>query len=160
LHLPLRAAGIDIDGCDKETPMTRTTNWYSPFIQLRREMEDLFNNVGIDFASGRTYPPLNIWSDGNNIMVEAEMPGVKSEDLEILAVGNELTIRGRRRPIDGEKVTFHRQERGLGEFSRVVALPVEVDADRIEARLADGVLTLTLPKAESARPRQVKVKPV
>lgn len=138
--------------------MTRTANWYSPLMQLRREMEDLFNNVGLDFSSGRNYPPLNVWSAHDAIMVEAELPGVKGEDLEILAVGNELTIRGRRRPIEGEKLNYHRQERGMAEFSRVIALPVEVDADRIDARLQDGVLTLTLPKAESARPRQVKVK--
>ncbi|MBW7905058.1 MAG: Hsp20/alpha crystallin family protein [Phycisphaerae bacterium] len=139
--------------------MFRTIDWYTPFQQLRREMQDLIDTVAPEFAPAavRPYPAVNIYSAGDALLVEAEVPGVRREDLEILTTGNELTIKGRR-PGDDENLTFHRRERGVGEFTRVVTLPIDVDADKIEATLQDGVLTLRLPKAESARPRQITVK--
>jgi HSP20 family protein len=73
-------------------------------------------------------------------------------------MGDELTIKGHRKPMAGEKLTYHRQERGTGEFTRLLTLPVEIDADTVEAVLQDGVLTITLPKEEAAKPRQIEVK--
>jgi HSP20 family protein len=139
--------------------MFRTIDWYMPLQHLRREMQDLIDTVAPEFApvGQRAYPALNIYSAGDALLVEAEVPGVRKEDLEILAVGNELTIKGRR-PADEQSLTYHRRERGVGDFTRVVTLPIDVDADKIEATLQEGVLTLRLPKAESARPRQITVK--
>lgn len=140
--------------------MFRTVNWYAPLDQLRREMEHAFNSAlaGVDEPGCRAYPALNLWSAGDAVVVEAEVPGIRKDELEILAVGDELTIKGRRTAFEGDNVTYHRQERGVGEFARVVRLPVEVDAEKIEATLQDGVLTIRLPKAPSARPRQIAVK--
>ncbi len=103
------------------------------------------------------FPALNVWQDGDNLLAEAELPGVKSEDLEISVVGSELTIHGRRPESNDEGTSFHRRERGAGEFTRVVRLPVEVDPDKVQASLQDGVLRLTLPKAEAAKPRKIQV---
>ncbi len=134
------------------------------FEQLRQEMENIFEDInggGLTHAIARragVYPVLNIWDEGERLGVEAEIPGVNRDDLEIYAVGNELTIKGRRQAMEGENLAFHRRERGTGEFTRVVTLPVEVEAEGIEAVLKDGVLTLHLPKAASARPRQITVK--
>jgi HSP20 family protein len=134
------------------------------FEQLRQEMENIFEDInggGLANTIARrasVYPMLNIWDEGERLGVEAEIPGVRSEDLEIFAVGNELTIKGSRPAAQGENVAFHRRERAIGEFTRVVTLPVEVDAEGIEAVLKDGILTLHLPKAASARPRQITVK--
>ena len=98
-----------------------------------------------------------MWEDGETLYVEAEVPGLKNEDLDISVVGNDLTIRGQTGDRPQEGAAYHRQERGFGAFNRVLRMPFEVDADRIEASLTDGVLLLKLPKAESAKPRRIKV---
>ncbi len=106
----------------------------------------------------RLFPAVNVWEDGDNLYAEAEVPGMSMNDLEILVVGDELTIKGRRNAPAEEKVAYHRQERGCGEFARVLTLPVPVNADRVEATLKDGVLTVTLPKAEEAKPRKINIR--
>jgi len=131
----------------------------NPFNQLRREMDELFGSFVRGGAFGATgAPAVNVLDVGDALAVEAEVPGVRMEDLEIFAVGNELTIKGRRPAFEGRNVVFHRQERGTGEFSRVVTLPVDVDAERVEAVMRDGVLSIRLPKAETAKPRKITVK--
>jgi HSP20 family protein len=138
---------------------------YVPVAQLRDEMDRLVS----DFfgpangtpsrwsLAGRSFPALNVWGEGDTLYAEAEVPGMKNEDLDISVVGNDLTIRGRRGDAQREGVTYHRQERGTSDFNRVLRLPDEVDADRVEATLTDGVLLIKLPKAESAKPKKIKV---
>ena len=87
-----------------------------------------------------------------------EVPGVQMSNIEINVVGNELSIKGKRECGCGEGVTIHRQERGSGEFSRFLTLPVAIDAEKVEAVLKNGVLTIKLPKAEAAKPRRIEVK--
>jgi HSP20 family protein len=101
---------------------------------------------------------VNIWDEGENLHAEAEVPGLKLDDLEILIRGSELTIQGERKGVDQEGVKYHRRERGAGSFCNRVELPVEIDADRVEATLDNGVLTLVMPKASSALPRKIEVK--
>ena len=83
---------------------------------------------------------------------------MRLEDLEVLVHGHELTIKGHRKPVDGEKAIYHRRERTLGEFSRFLTLPVEIDADAVEADLKDGVLTVIMPKAARAKARRIAVQ--
>jgi HSP20 family protein len=140
--------------------LTGRWNLRVPYVDLRREIDRLFDAFsGGDGGSGRArvFPAVNLWEKGDNFYLEAELPGVNRDDLDISAAGNELTLRGQRGAPQGENVTCHRQERGFGEFNRVITLPVEVDAEKIEALLKDGVLTLTLPKAEVAKARKIKV---
>lgn len=125
--------------------------------QLRREVDRLFDNYA-EPSRMRPFPALNAWEDGHRLMVEAEVPGLKLDDLDITIDGNELTIQGRRAPMADENIVFHRRERGTGEFVRRVTLPVDVDADSVEAALKDGVLTIVLPKSEKARARKIEVK--
>jgi HSP20 family protein len=138
----------------------------NPMQQFRDEMDRLVSNVFTNPAvggatrlvTGRGFPALNLWENDENLFVEAEVPGLKAEHLDVTVVGDELTIKGERPeelPPDG---SFHRRERGVGSFTRVMRLPSEVDADRVQAALNDGVLLLTLPKAEAAKPRKIKVK--
>jgi len=143
-------------------------NGANPIVHLRDEMDRL---VGDFFgpltgtaairsaAPARGYPALNVWEDGDVVYVEAEVPGLKSDDLELSVVGNEVTIRGQRAAAAPEGAVYHRQERGVGQFNRVLRLPFEVDAEHVEASLKDGVLLLKLPKAESAKPKKIKVEP-
>jgi len=137
----------------------------SPFTdldQLRREMLRIFdsgtgtafNDIGVG-----VFPPMNITQDEDNFYLRAEVPGIKANELSISAVRNRVSIAGKREiQQEHDQVSYHRRERPEGSFSRTVTLPAEVDAERVEAKYADGVLTITLPKAEAAKPRQITVK--
>jgi HSP20 family protein len=144
----------------------RRVNEFLPVAQLRDEMDRLVSDMFVPAArraparwawNAPSFPALNVWEEDDVIYAEAEMPGVKSEDLDISVVGADLTIRGRRGADAREGVAYHRQERGTGEFNRVLRLPVEIDSAKVEASLTDGVLLVKLPKAESAKPKKIKV---
>jgi HSP20 family protein len=128
--------------------------------RLRREMHRLLDNPGRadrDVGTG-LFPSMNVTQDTNNFYVRAEMPGIKASELSISAVQNRLAIAGRRAiPTEHERVSYHRKERPEGSFNRTLTLPTELDVERIDARYADGVLTLKLPKAEAAKPRLISV---
>jgi HSP20 family protein len=111
------------------------------------------------FGAPVAYPPVNVWDDDANICLEAELPGTTLEKLEITVTdGNQLTLKGQRKPAETGETTWHRQERGFGSFSRTLTLPVLVDSDRIEARFDLGVLHVKLPKSPKAKPRRIEVK--
>lgn len=144
----------------------RRTNGSQPLMNLREEMNRLaggyFGNapgawVARPFAAPAAFPAFNVWESGEELFAEAEVPGLKAEDLDISVMGNDLTVRGRRGGQLPEGAVAHRQERGNGEFTRVLRLPIEVDPGKVEASLKDGVLLIKLPKAESARPKKIKV---
>lgn len=140
----------------------RVTPW-APISQLRREMDRLFGDFltegnGGSTHAGRAFPTLNVWDEGERLMVEAEVPGLSMNDLEVVVQGNELTLRGQRKVADSEKATFHRRERAGGPFARTITLPVEIAGDKVEASLNQGVLTIVLPKAEAAKARRIEVK--
>jgi len=149
---------------------TRTGNGAHPISRLREEMDNLFDNfLGEGWnplsaawspLSGlvRGYPPLNVWEDDQNLYAEAELPGLSMEGLEVFVVGNELTVKGERKGCQKESETYHRCERGVGSFQRTIPLPMPINADQVEASLHDGVLTITMPKAEAAKPRKIEVK--
>jgi HSP20 family protein len=132
--------------------------------QLQSEMNQLFDRWGGD--GGRflnnlvsAYPPVNVWEDADAVHVEAELPGLDLKDLEIYVTGgNQLTIKGERKPQLPEQGVRHREERSFGAFSRVLTLPFPVDADKVDARFENGVLLVNLPKHEAAKPRKINVK--
>lgn len=105
------------------------------------------------------FPPMNVTQDADRFYVRAELPGVVASELSISALRNRLSISGKRELArEHERASYHRRERPEGTFNRTLTLPMPVDADRIEARYVDGILMLTLPKAEDAKPRQIMVK--
>jgi HSP20 family protein len=105
------------------------------------------------------FPAVNLWEEGEHVCVEAELPGLDLKELEIYVTGgNQLTVQGRRNPPALEKGAWHRQERLFGEFRRTIPLPYPVDADKVDARLENGVLLVKLAKHESAKPRKIPVK--
>ena len=135
---------------------------FSDFDQVRREMLRLLDTVAgetfSDVGAG-VFPPINITQDDDNFYLRAEVPGIKPNELSISAVRNRVSLAGKREiQQEHERVSYHRKERPEGAFNRAVTLPTEVDAERVDARYADGILTLTLPKAEQAKPRQISVK--
>jgi HSP20 family protein len=110
-------------------------------------------------AGAGVFPPINITQDDDNFYLRAEIPGIEPNELSISAVRNRVALAGKREiGREHEKVSYHRKERAEGSFNRSVTLPAEVDAERVDARYADGILTLTLPKAEAAKPRQIAVR--
>jgi HSP20 family protein len=130
----------------------------STFGELQREMNRWFGVGNGGQCRPSVFPPVSVWEDGESFFVEAEIPGVKMEDIDVQVVGDELTIKGQRRAMESENTTFHRQERCTGEFARVLALPVDVNPEGVQAVLRDGVLTITLPKAEAVKARKIAVK--
>jgi HSP20 family protein len=100
-----------------------------------------------------------VWEEGDNLFVEAELPGMQPADLEILINGgDQLTLKGERKPFEVEKAAWHRQERGFGKFVRTLQLPYQVDPDKVEAKFENGVLNIRLSKHEAARARKITVK--
>ncbi|MFO7750373.1 MAG: Hsp20/alpha crystallin family protein [Desulfobacteraceae bacterium] len=143
---------------------TPAFGWRSPFSELeriRQEMERLSKGVGGE--QGRTdkmagvFPALNLSENKENYYVRAELPGLVTEDLSIQADGKSLSISGEIKPQPGETVKYHRRERQTGKFSRIIDLPDAIDLDNIVAGLNNGILTVTLPKSETHKPRQITV---
>lgn len=134
-----------------------------PIHQLRDEMDRLMRGFAGRACNG-AWPPAergqhaaNLWEDGHTLMVEMEVPGVSGDQLDVSVAGGELSIEVKRPEVQQEGVLYHRRERPSGDFQRVLRLPADVDSQRVEARLHDGVLRISLPKADSAKPRKIKV---
>jgi HSP20 family protein len=104
-------------------------------------------------------PLANVWQDDNHVYVEMDLPGIQLDKLDItVKEGNVLTVQGEREPTNSDGAVWHRQERLVGPFTRVLTLPVLVDPDKVEASLEQGVLRLKLSKSEAAKPRKITVR--
>jgi HSP20 family protein len=131
---------------------------------LRDAMDRLFEESVVGprgwlAPTGGAELALDMYETNNDLVITAAVPGVRAEDVDVTVVGDILTIKGETKSeTQSEKADYHRQERRYGSFVRAVALPVGVQVDKAEARFKDGVLTVTLPKAETAKPRAIKVK--
>lgn len=133
---------------------------WSPVREFQEEMKLVRERFAAGYrrALASSYPPLNIWGDNDKFYAEAELPGMQLDHLEIYVTEeNQLTIQGERRQRELDKGVWYGQERGFGQFSRTIRLPVKVDADKVEARFEHGVLFVTLPKNEAAKPRRISV---
>lgn len=154
-----------------------------PLDELRDELDRLWGNLVAapplhgwgNRPSTSAFPAVNVRETDDAIVVEAELPGLDAGEVEIAATGDELVLKGSRPEPEGAQststgakgngerqpaVTWHRRERGTGSFERRITLPVAVDAARVEARLADGVLTVTCPKAPEAQPHKVQIRSI
>lgn len=135
-------------------------NPWTEFEKMRREM-DLLTRGMFNQRTGReratVFPALVISEDEQTVYIEAEIAGVKPQDMEISVEGETLTIKGERKAVVEEKVSFHRREIEYGNFSRAVSLPARVNINQIAARIIDGILYINLPKAEEAKPKKIKV---
>jgi len=126
---------------------------------LSAEVLERLDNGSAFRGFAPAFPALNVWEEGDSLVVEAELPGMKPADIEILVTGgDQLTLKGERKPLTVEKSTLHRQERGYGKFERTLQLPYMVDAEKVEARFENGVLRIQLSKHEAARARKIEVK--
>ncbi len=108
-------------------------------------------------SAGGSYPPLNIFRKGDDFTLVAELPGISSSDLDIQVKGRTVRLSGSKPVKYPEKASVHRRERLQGRFDRSITLPVEVDQDRATAAYRDGVLAVTLPRAERDKPRSIRI---
>jgi HSP20 family protein len=128
---------------------------WAEFNRVSEEMNRLFGPNRF----GGTGPALNIWSDDHNLYAEADLPDFDPAKIDVTVTeGNILTIQGERTAPEIPGAVWVRQERPFGRFARTVTLPVLVDADKVAASYEHGVLKLTLPKSEAAKPRKIAVK--
>jgi len=134
---------------------------------LRKEMDEMFRGAGFGpmletaFLPGvgtRRYPRINVREDADHFYLDALLPGVDAANLEMNVVGSALTLSGERVGVeDNNGRTWHRHERGAGKFLRTIELPMEIDAAKVKAEYKDGVLHVTLPKAEAAKPKRIAI---
>jgi len=129
--------------------------------RLRRQVTSLFDILSegtLPFSRSGVFPLINLTEDTDNFYLRAELPGVAAGDLDIQAVDNGISISGERKIATEHKdAKYHRRERDAGTFSRMVTLPSDIDVDNVKASLANGILTVTIPKAEDAKPRQITI---
>jgi len=138
---------------------------------LRRELDRVFDASGtrnepsfrtafLPGRAARRYPLTNLYEDKDAVYLEALAPGVDPATLEVSVVGNTLSITGEKRRVAGDvqPEAFHRSERATGKFVRHLQLPVEVDENTVHADYKDGLLVVTLPKGEKAKPKQIAVQ--
>lgn len=137
---------------------------WQPFTTLNRVQDEVSTILrdafeGLDSAYPRSFvPPVDIMEHGENLLLVADLPGLSKDDIELSVENRTLTLAGERKEdarFDG--AASFRSERAHGRFSRVFALPATVDVSRISAEFKDGVLTVSLPKAEEAKPRKIEV---
>jgi HSP20 family protein len=146
---------------------------WNPFVDmevLRQEIDRAFEGFGLGQAPSRRvaflpgreprrYPLINLLEDKDNLYVEALTPGVDPQSMNVVATQNRLTLSGEKASVVDIKLeAFHRNERASGKFVRAIDLPVEIDETQIQAEYKNGLLVVTLPKAEKAKPKQITVK--
>lgn len=134
---------------------------------LRREIDEAFRSAGFSRPFGptflspvatRRFPLVNFSEDDGNVYVEALIPGVDPKEIDLSVLRNTLTISGERKPMAEVKGIVHRSELGSGRFSRTLELPVDIDPNRITAQCKDGMMHITMAKAEHAKPKKIDIK--
>jgi HSP20 family protein len=134
---------------------------WDPFRDLEREVDQLLASVSLSFSGirfGREYPPVNVYELDGQLLLTAELPGTRPEDLEVLVADGVLTLKGRRTGADGvPDERYRRQERPRGAWQRSLQLPDRIVEEGMKAELTNGVLKVTLPKAAAVTPRQIPV---
>lgn len=144
--------------------LMRYSQGFDPFdalIGLQKQLSRVFDRpFGFDLGpSGRgVYPAVNVFTDRDGYVLRMELPGIAPESLDIQSQGRTLTIAGKREALVPDKSSFHRRERGAGEFSRSLQLPEDVDGSKSSASYRNGILTVRIPKREEAKPRQITVQ--
>ena len=152
------------------TTMTRFVPFRSPLegvAVLQNRLNSIFNDFANatgelqneSLSAGNFIPPVDIYEDANRLVLKLEVPGIPQEDLQIDLQNQTLTVKGERKFVNEEKEeNFHRIERRYGGFIRSFTLPSTIETESAQARYENGVIAITLPKKEAAKPKQVKIE--
>jgi HSP20 family protein len=127
----------------------------SPFRDLRRLQEEM-ERLTRSATAPQGFPAINVYAHQDGIVITAELPGVKEDELDISVHRDTVTLRGERQD-QTETQGYHRRERRSGPFGRTFSLPFQVDPERVEAKLRNGILTLTLQRPEQDKPKRIRV---
>ena len=136
--------------------MTNFTRLLDPWDECESMRQPFFGQTE---PSNAEFPAFNVWVSGDDAIITSEPPGIDRGAIEISVVGKTLTVRGSRRSEElAEGESFPRKERWFGQFNKTFELPFGIDADRIRAQLAGGILEISLPRAEAEKPRKIEIK--
>lgn len=144
--------------------MSKITRWqpYNELVTMRREMDRLFDDFfanPLSASEAMTQPCIDMVQTEDELIVKATLPGLDPDDLDIQITGDTLTLRGEQKVEEEiEEAKYHMRERRYQSFSRSLRLPTTVVADKAQAEMKNGILTLTLPKAEEVKPKVISVK--
>ena len=139
-------------------PSYRIRSPWEELHRMRQHLDQVFSDSSGRRVSAGVFPLINLTEDKDSYFVRAELPGVNGDELDIQVTGKNLAISGERKiAAEEENARYHRREREAGTFSRMIGLPGEVDTDKVEAKLENGILTVVVPKAEIAKPKQISV---
>jgi len=126
------------------------------------EMDRMLSGIGrpleIRSVPRGTLPAINLYDQGEAMVMVAETPGLKAEDLDVTVLHDTVTLKGHRDQQEAEGSRYYRRERGLGEFARTITLPDPINPEKVQADYADGVLTVRMGKAEEIKPKKVEIK--
>ncbi|MEC4684398.1 MAG: Hsp20/alpha crystallin family protein [Nitrospirota bacterium] len=154
----------------KELVKSEPSRVLAPFEEVERWFEDVFRRpfslLGPSWLPRLRFPELeeiapvvDIFEEGDNVVVKAELPGIKKEDVDVSLTDNSITISGEKKKEEKvEKKNYYRLERSYGSFTRTFRLPAEVQSDKAKAKFKDGILEIKVPKTEEAKKREKKVK--
>jgi HSP20 family protein len=135
------------------------TDPFDALFQFQQALDSLRCSSWLESSTsgGGSYPTLNVFRKGDDLVVLAEVPGIAKEDLDIQIKGRTIRLSGKKGIAYGKNVAMHRRERLSGTFDRAISLPVEVDTERAQADCRNGILTLYLPRAERDKPRTIRI---
>ena len=144
--------------------MSNLIRWepMNEIMSLRQAMDQLFNDAytrPVSLSGVSASPAIDLYQDNDNVVVKAALPGLKAEDVEISVTADMLNLRGEYKQESEKKdATYHIREQRYGSFERSVRLPTDVQTDKAKADFEDGILTVTLPKAETVKPKMISIK--
>lgn len=144
--------------------MSNLTRWepVREMMTLREAMDRLFDDAftrPISLSGGSALPAIDLYQNANEVVVKASLPGLKAEDVQISVTADVLTLRGEFKQDNEQKEkTYHIREHRYGSFERSLALPTDVQTDKAQANFENGILTITLPKAEAVKPKTISIK--
>lgn len=148
----MRTRWDDMDRMFATMDQLRRGRWGRLFSDL-----DRFYGYGPEWSAVEGTPRTNLYDNGETLEIRAEVPGLTQKDLNVKIQGNYLELNGTRKADAPEGYSVHRTERGTVSFSRSFTLPSEVNADKVEATLKNGILTIVMPKSEAAKPKQITI---
>ncbi len=144
--------------------MSNLTRWepVREMMTLREAMDRLFDDAftrPINMAGVSGLPAIDLYQTSDEVVLRAALPGLKADDVQITVTSDVLTLRGEFKPAaEKQEATYHIREQRFGSFERSVMLPTDVQTDKAKAEFENGILTITLPKAEAVKPKSISIK--
>jgi HSP20 family protein len=138
--------------------VANTMDPWQEMSRLQQRMNRLFDDFNVS-APQQPFPAINLWTDNETAFISVELPGLENKDISLSVLDRNVVLEGKREPEplkEGE--SYHRQERGYGNFKRSIQLPFPVNANKVNAKFQHGILTISLPRAEEDKPKKIAIR--